>query len=95
MRKTALLVLLGFVLIVAAGCIVSSPRIAPPPGKVEVIPARPGPNHVWIAGHWKWSGNAYVWAPGHWAKAKPGKVWVPGHWERRGAHWVWKPGHWK
>jgi hypothetical protein len=54
MRKTALLLLLGFVLIAAAGCVVSNPRIAPPPAKVEVIPGRPGPNHVWIAGHWKW-----------------------------------------
>jgi hypothetical protein len=95
MRKTALLVLLGFVSVVVSGCVVSHPRMAPPPAKVEVIAGKPGPNYVWIAGHWKWSGNAYVWAAGHWVKAKAGKVWVPGHWDRRGAHWVWRPGHWR
>ncbi len=95
MKKTALLILLGFVSVVVAGCVVSNPRVAPPPAKVEVVSAKPGPNHVWIAGYWKWSRNAYVWVPGHWVKAKPGKTWVPGHWDKRGPHWVWIPGHWK
>lgn len=95
MKKTASLVLVGFLATIIAGCVVSSPRVAPPPPRSEAISAKPGPNFVWIGGHWKWNGQRYVWTPGHWVKAKPGKSWVPGHWEKRGPHWVWKKGHWR
>ncbi len=95
MKKAAFLVLIGFLLAIADGCVVSPPRIAPPPLRVEVLSARPGPHFVWIGGCWRWNGNTYIWAPGHWVNARPGKAWVPGHWERRGPHWVWKNGHWR
>jgi hypothetical protein len=95
MKKIAFFVLIGFMAAIIASCVISAPRVGPPPPRSEVMPAKPGPNHVWIGGYWKWSGNKYVWAPGHWTKAKLGKSWVPGHWEKRGPHWVWKKGHWR
>lgn len=71
-------------------------RTPPPAARVEVRPARPGPGHVWIGGHWRWSGRRYVWAGGHWSRPPhPGAVWVAGHWARRGGGWVWVTGHWK
>jgi hypothetical protein len=69
-------------------------RTAPPPPKVEVKPARPGPTAVWIDGHWKWSRNRYVWVAGHWEK-NPRGAWVPGRWEKRARGHVWVPGHWR
>jgi hypothetical protein len=67
----------------------------PPPARTEVRPAKPWPNAVWIAGHWKWSGGRYVWVSGRWAKAKRGKTWMAGHWARRARGWVWVKGHWR
>jgi len=95
MKKAAYVVILGLIAVIVSGCVVAHPRVAPPQLRAEVVSAKPGPNFVWVAGYWKWSGGAYVWAPGHWVKAKPGKAWVAGHWERRGNHWVWRSGHWR
>ncbi len=95
MKKFAWFALLGFVFILLTGCVVTKPTVAPPPPRSEVIPSKPGPNSVWIAGYWKWTGSTYVWVGGYWSKNRPGKVWVPGHWERKGPHWVWKQGHWR
>src|SRR5436305_15039148 len=41
-------------------------NVPPPPLRHEVILVRPGPRHVWVAGHWDWSPRrrAYVWIPG-------------------------------
>jgi hypothetical protein len=66
MKKIASVVLIGFVFVLLAGCIVGHPRIAPPPLKKEIRSVKPGPNHVWISGHWKKKGPRYVWVPGHW-----------------------------
>ena len=95
MKKMAWIILVSFVFALLAGCIVTRPVAAPPPPRKEVRIVKPGPNFVWIAGHWKWVMGKYGWVPGHWIKARPGKVWVPGHWEKRGRHWVWILGHWK
>jgi hypothetical protein len=95
MRKIAVLVLVGFAAAVISSCVVSAPRVGPPPLKSEAISTKPGPNSVWIGGYWKWKGHKYVWAPGHWVKPKAGKSWVPGHWQKRGPHWVWKKGPWR
>ena len=34
----------------------------------EVAPPRPGPEYVWVPGHWAWRGRdlGYVWLPGRW-----------------------------
>jgi len=95
MKKIAWITLISFVLILLAGCVVSRPVVAPPPLKMEIRVAKPGPNYVWIVGHWKWGRGKYMWVPGHWVKARRGFAWVPGHWEKRGRHWVWISGRWR
>ena len=52
-----------------------APR-APP---VEVVPAPPRPDAVWVDGTWEWSGERYNWQPGYWV-IPPGGA--------RHAHWV-------
>ena len=95
MKKTAFLILLGFVSVLIAACVVAGPTMAPPPMKKEIRTMKPGPQFIWISGHWKWSGNRYSWVQGHWVKNRPGRHWVAGHWERRGPRWVWIKGHWR
>jgi len=69
-------------------------NIAPPPPRVEVIPA-PRVGYVWAPGYWRWEGHRHVWAPGHWARARAGYNWVPEHWVQAGPRWHFVPGHWE
>lgn len=95
--------LVGALLLLAAGCAVREQLVikAPPPvpvARVEVVPAQPGPGHVWVAGHWAWRGPAqgYVWVPGHWiVPQSPGYIWVSGRWEPRPGGYMWIEGHWR
>lgn len=66
---------------------------SPPAPKVETSPPAPGPNAVWIAGHWKWQVNKYIWVAGQWDKTPQGQ-WVPGRWQKRPRGYVWVAGHW-
>lgn len=69
---------------------------APPAPRLEFRPAQPGPDHLWIAGHWRWDGSSHVWVAGSWAiRPAPGAVWVYGRWVRRTEGWEWAPGHWR
>jgi WXXGXW repeat (2 copies) len=69
---------------------------APPPRRVEVIPARPGPEFVWIEGHWAWASRDYEWSPGRWERPPRRHAhWVQGRWHKHGHEWYWEPGHWK
>jgi len=69
--------------------------IAPPPMRVEVRPAAPSPNHIWIAGHWAWRGGAHVWMPGRYAlPPAPGYRWVAARWVNEGGRWTFFEGHW-
>jgi hypothetical protein len=67
--------------------------MAPPPPRVEVVPA-PRDGYVWDQGRWRWEHGRYAWAPGHWQPVRVGYHWVPGHWAQRGPHWRWIEGHW-
>ena len=68
---------------------------APPAPRVEVAPAAPGPEYVWVGGYWSWQGR-WVWVPGHWAtRPGPRSTWVAGHWAPRRRGYVWVPGHWR
>ncbi|HTW72510.1 MAG TPA: hypothetical protein VME47_21705, partial [Acetobacteraceae bacterium] len=70
---------------------------APPPPRVEVMPARPGPRYVWEPGHWHWNGVRYVWFGGHYVLRHPGwGHYVPGRWvwHPRWGRWDWVPAHW-
>jgi hypothetical protein len=68
-------------------------RTAPPPLRVETVPA-PRAGYQWVGGHWEWRNHEYVWESGTWVKERPGytyyaPAWVEtnGHWERREARW--------
>jgi len=55
---------------IAAGCTVQE-RVAVrerPAPRVEVIPARPSPAHVWVAGRWERDGDGWVWINGVWVR---------------------------
>ena len=66
-----------------------------PAARVEVVPAAPSPNHVWIGGYWMHHGGSWVWVEGRYVvRPRPHAVWVPGHWERHPRGWVWVYGHW-
>jgi hypothetical protein len=95
MKKTAWFVLISFVFILLAGCVVyRNPSIPPPPSKKKVLIIKPGPDHIWISGYWKWAAGRYFWVKGVWIKARRGKVWVPGRWVKRGRIWIWIRGRW-
>ena len=68
---------------------------APPAVKVEVKPAPPYKNAVWISGRWVWKKNTHVWVAGHWVKPRSGYAWVPGHWVKKRQGWIWIDGHWR
>jgi WXXGXW repeat (2 copies) len=71
-------------------------REGPPAARTEVIVARPGPDYVWLRGHWGYGGGRYAWEPGRWARPdRPHRRWVEGRWahDRHGYYWV--EGHWR
>lgn len=83
----------------------ASPRVSigirvdapPPPLRHEVIVARPGPNVVWVPGHWDWAParGRYVWVRGAWLRPPfPRAVWVGPVWHHRGHHRYYVRGHW-
>ncbi len=68
----------------------------PPPMRMEVVPAPPTVEHVWVPGHWAWRGDDYAWVPGHHAvRPHPRAVWVEGHWSRHPSGWYWTEGCWR
>ena len=68
--------------------------VAPPPPIVEVRPAAPSPNHVWIPGYWHWNGSRHVWVGGRWSAPRAGMRWEPDHWEHHGNVYRRVPGRW-
>jgi hypothetical protein len=69
----------------------------PPPPAAETIVPAPGPDFVWVTGHWAWKGHwrHWVWARGHWARRPwPGAVWLSGRWAPSAGGWVWLEGRW-
>lgn len=88
----------AFGLLLSAGtlCAEVVVRVGPPAPIVERPIARPGPDHVWIAGYHRWDGNAYVWVPGRWElPPRPHARWVAHRWVRRHGGWVMVEGHWR
>src|SRR5690242_15849031 len=55
---------------------------APPPPRVIVRPAVPGPDFVWVDGYWYPVGSHYKWHAGYWTRTPyPGAVWVAPRYE--------------
>jgi hypothetical protein len=64
----------------------------PPPRVVHVMPARPGPEFLWIDGYWYPMENHYRWHEGYWVRPPyPGAVWVTSRYES--GHYI--GGYWK
>ena len=56
-------------------------REDPPPLRREVIIERPGPEYIFIRGHWIYGPHGgYAWVPGRWVRPE-GRYhrWVEGH----------------
>ncbi len=71
-------------------------RIAPPVARVEVVPTRPSPRHVWVRGYWGWDGYHHLWVPGHYVVARHGYTYVEPHWRPAGrGHWRFHRGGWQ
>jgi WXXGXW repeat (2 copies) len=68
---------------------------APPPPRVEVMPAPPRGGVVWQPGYYKWSGREHVWVEGRYADPpRPGVRWVAPTWDHRDNGWVYLDGRW-
>ena len=68
----------------------------PPPAEVEVVPAPPGPEYVWIGGYHRWDGRRYVWVRGRYERRPHAHArWVAPHWVVRGRAHVWVAGRWE
>lgn len=71
-------------------------KAAPPPLRVEKMPARPAPDFVWVGGYWSWNSADYVWVPGMWvAPPEPAAVWVAPRYEARSGVSIYITGFWK
>ena len=55
----------------------------PPPARVELIPPTPGPDALWIDGHWMWTAGGYAWRAGGWEQARAGAHYAPATMVRR------------
>ena len=98
-------VIVGFIAVSALGACAVNPRPRvgveyvvrqPPAERVEVVPASPGVEYVWVKGHWGWRRDDYEWIPGHWTVPERGfREWVPGRWERDRQGWFYVEGHWR
>ncbi|MBO0951009.1 YXWGXW repeat-containing protein [Fibrella forsythiae] len=55
-----------------SGCVVRpvASRPAPPPARVEVIPAAPRGRYVWSPGYHRYRRGGYVWVPGRYVRVR-------------------------
>lgn len=65
---------------------------APPPPRVVVVPASPGPEFIWVEGYWYPVGHHYKWHSGYWTRPPyasahwvaphhDGERYFPGYWD--------------
>ncbi|MDC0249674.1 hypothetical protein OAK24_02240 [Flavobacteriales bacterium] len=69
------------------------------PNRPNVVVNRPNRirrNHIWVEGHWKWSGfyGEYIWIKGRWIRQRKGYHWVSGFWEISLGGFIWVDGYW-
>jgi hypothetical protein len=84
---------------VLSGCVeeerVAYVRPAPSPEAVEVVAVAPGPDNVYVRGHWEWDGSRYVWVISRSIRRpSPHAVWIPAHWQNSPHGWYWQAGRW-
>jgi YXWGXW repeat-containing protein len=67
----------------------------PPPPRAYRVPARPGPEFVWVEGYWYPQGRHYRWHDGYWTRPPfEGAYWVDPYYA--GGRYVagyWEDGH--
>lgn len=49
---------------------------APPPARVEQVPASPRRGAVWLDGEWTWDGSRWAWQPGRWVAPPRGAAYA-------------------
>jgi hypothetical protein len=72
-------------------------REDPPPLRHEVIVTRPGPDFVYVRGHWGYGrGARYAWVPGRWVRPE-GRYhrWEDGRWIHDRGGWYYIEGRWR
>ena len=67
--------------------------VAPPPDRVETVPA-PRPGYIYERGHYIVEGDRYVWHEGHYIREREGHHWQPYVLEHHGDRWHYRAGHW-
>ena len=92
-RARGLLVLMALGVCLGITPALAQAPIAPPAPQVEKPPPSPGPQFVWIAGHWSWQGGRWVWDAGHWVQAQG--AWIPGRYQQTPQGWIYVEGRWK
>ena len=67
--------------------------VAPPPDRVEVVPA-PRPGYRWEKGYWRWDNGHYNWNDGRFIEDREGHQYVEPEWRHEGSHYRFQGGHW-
>jgi hypothetical protein len=67
--------------------------IAPPPARVEVVPA-PREGYYWAPGYWRWEEprRTHIWVEGRFVEARPGYRWRADRWVARDRAYYYEPG---
>jgi hypothetical protein len=68
---------------------------APPAPIVEVRPASPWANGVWLPGYYHWNGVRHFWVSGRWSLPYAGHTWEPHRWAFEGGRYRFYHGHWR
>jgi len=55
----------------------------PPPARVEILPAPPHDDAVWVDGTWAWNGRDYQWQTGGWRLPSEDAYYAPAKLLRR------------
>ena len=89
--------------LVAAGFIGTAPvaladvdvylNFAPPPPRVEVVPA-PRAGYIWAPGHYVYRDGRHVWIGGSFVAERPGYVYHSPRWVERSGRWYYQPPRW-
>lgn len=66
---------------------------APPPPRVEVVPA-PRPGYLWAPGYWDWRGGRHYWVRGNWVRERRGYAYHHPEWVQEGGRWHLNHGGW-
>jgi WXXGXW repeat (2 copies) len=80
----------------AAAFVGISSNTPPPVLPIYTQPPAPGPNFIWVPGHWAWGQYGYHWVAGRWVlPPQLGLLWTPGYWGWNPVgYYVWHPGYW-